>query len=402
LFLFNDILVITKPIITHGTTATLDMKFLVKWVVSLDKLAISGFEDEPTSEPPRHAVVQSFIEQFAQDPVAACKYLVERSNPRVDAVTLASLIFKTPELDRTQIGVLLAGNDRLMRAFVDRFHFSGIRIDDALRMFLLAVRLPGDPTAGETLLRGFAHRYFEANRDIISYSRDIAEDLVLWIMQLNDSLYGMYGFALPNHAITLDLVISAFQSKDPHQLVHPSLLSDIYASLKTARINQALTSSHERKYGRQVEMVPSRLPSKMTYEEWSDEIVLRIPERDGRFQIRLLGEGLEFQPDLLDFGRGREQKFRVRGMSLGTKSILFDRSGANAYVVNAEPRNHADPQGGLRQRGQYPNDHGGAGVYEAHFPGRLCVAYGPQAEVLLLSCRHCDSTQMGGGASKAD
>lgn len=306
------------------------MKFLVKWVVSLDKLVVSGFEEEPTTEPPRHAVVQSFIEQFAEDPVAACKFLVERSNPRVDAVTLASLIFKTPELDRSQIGNLLAGNDRLMRAFLDRFHFSGIRIDDALRMFLLAIRVPAELIAVETLLRGFANRYYEANRDVISYTREIAEDLVLWMMQLNDSMYGICSDALPNHAITLDLVISAFQPKDPQHLVHPSLLSDIYTSLTTARIDQALSPDQETKYGRQVTMVPSRLPSKLTYDTWSEEIAIQIPERDDKFQLRLHGQGLEFEPELLDFGRGREQKFRVRGSSLGTKSILFDRCGPNA------------------------------------------------------------------------
>lgn len=311
-------------------TATLDMKFHVKSIVSLDKLYVSGFEDEAIREPPRHAVVQSFIEQFAEDPVTACKYLVERSHPRVDAVTLASLIFKTPELDRTQIGLLLSGNDRLMRAFIDRFHFSGVRIDNALRMFLLAVRLPSDPTAAETLLRGFAHRYFEANRDIISYSRELAEDLVLWIMQLNDTLYGMYGFALPNHAITFDIVILAFQSKDPHSLVHPSLLSDIYASLQSSRVDQALSADEEKERGREIHMSPAKLPSKMTYNTWSEEITIGIEEKDGDFQIRLLGEGLEFEPALLDFTNGREQKFRVKGLSLGTKSILFDRIGSNA------------------------------------------------------------------------
>lgn len=332
LFLFNDILVITKPLITQGVTATLDMKFIVKSIVSLDKLQISGFDDEATTEPPRHAVVQRFIEQFAEDPNAACKYLVERSNPRVDAITLASLIFKTPELDRSQIGKLLAGNDRLMRAFIDRFHFSGVRIDDALRMFLLAVRLPSDPTAAETLLRGFAHRYFEANRDIISFSRELAEDLVLWIMQINDTLYGMYGFALPNHAITLDVVISAFQSKDPHQLVHPSLLSDIYESLQDASVDQALTTEEEKEHGRQVEMVPSKLPSKLTYNSWSDVIKVQIPTNDEGFRIKLAGEGLEFDPPLLDFAKSRDQSFRVKGVALGTKSILFDRAGPNAYV----------------------------------------------------------------------
>ena len=277
-------------------------------------------------------MVLSFIEKFSQDPVAACKYLVERSNPRVDPATLASLIFKTPELDRTQIGHLLSGNDRLMRAFTDRFHFHGMRIDNALRMFLLAVRLPGDATAAEVLLRGFAHRYFEANKDIVSYSRDLTEDLVLWIMQLNDTLYGMYGFALPNHAINLDIVISAFQSKDPHGLVHPSLLSDVYTSLKESCVDQALSSHEEWEYGRGIKMLPAKLPSKITYNTWSDEVTIEIKERDEDFRIRLIGEGLEFQPPVLEFAGGRLQKFRVKGLSLGTKSIIFDRAGPNACV----------------------------------------------------------------------
>jgi hypothetical protein len=330
LFLFNDLLVIAKPVIAHGVVANLDSKFTVKSIVPLDKLQITGFEDETTTEPPKHAVVQSFIEQFSQDPTAACKYLVERSNPRVDAATLASLIFKTAELDRSQIGLLLAGNDRLMRAYIDRFHFSGIRIDDALRMLLLAVRLPSDPNAAEMLLRGFAHRYFEANSEIISFSRDLAEDLTLWIMQLNDTLYGMYGFALPNHAITADVVIAAFQSKDPHGLVHPSLLSDIYSSLQQAPLDQALSTEEEKTYGRDVEMVPSKMPGKLTYNTWSDVMKVRIPLADADFTLKLVGEGLEFDPPILDFAESREQAFRVRGTSLGPKSILFDRSGRNA------------------------------------------------------------------------
>ena len=308
------------------------MKFQVKSIVPLDKLQISGFDEESKFEAPRHAVVQNFIEQFAEDPLAACKYLVERSNPRVDAVTLASLIFKTSELDRCQVGSLLSGNETLMKAYIDRFHFSGVRIDNALRMFLLAVRLPENAAAAEPLLRGFAHRYFEANKDIISYSRELAEDLVLWTMQLNDTLYGMYGFALPNPAITLEIVISAFQSNDKHNMVHQSLLSDIYASLKDSCIDQALLTAEEKEYGRVITMTPSRLPSKLTYNQWSDEITISIAKKDEDFAIRLLGEGLHFEPDFLDFAEGKERKFRVKGLTLGTKSILFARAGPNAYV----------------------------------------------------------------------
>ena len=321
---------ITKPLIDQGVTVSLDMKFIVKSVVSLDKLQISGFGEEPSAEPPRHAVVQNFIGQFAQDPVAACKYLVDRSNPRVDAVTLASLIFKTSELDRAQIGVLLASNERLMKAFIDRFHFEGMRIDDALRMFLLAIRLPTDPAAGETFLRGFAHRYFEANQENLSFPRELTVDLVLWIMQLNDTLYGMYGFARPNHAVTPDLFVSAFQSKDPHGSVRSQLLSSIYESVHAARLDQAFITEQEEKLGREVVTMPARLPSKLTYDTWSDVITVRIPAPDAQFKIELLGAGLEFDPPVLDFAKSNERSFKVKGVSLGAKSILFDRVGRNA------------------------------------------------------------------------
>jgi Sec7-like guanine-nucleotide exchange factor len=212
LFLFNDILVITKPLITSGINATLDMKFVVKSVVSLDKLHVHGFAEESTSVPERSAVIAEFIERFARDPHTACRILVERNRWKDDAANLASVIFKTAELDKTQIGVLLSENEPLMRAFIDLFHFTGVRIDDALRMFLLSLRLPGDPIAAERLLRGLAYRYSDANKGIVSFDRDLAAEVVLSIMQLDDSLHGgQFGFALRNPALRPDIFISALQ-----------------------------------------------------------------------------------------------------------------------------------------------------------------------------------------------
>ncbi|WWD18401.1 hypothetical protein CI109_102851 [Kwoniella shandongensis] len=331
LFLFNDILVITKPIITHGISATLDMKFVVKSIVSLDKLAISGFSEEPTTEPERHPVVTNFIERFAEDSTEACDYLVERSRPKVDLPTLASLIFKTPELDKTQVGNLLASHETLMKGFIDRLHLVGEKIHQSLRMFLLSLRLPTEPTACETLLRGFAYRYIDANRNIVSYHAELATDLVLAIMQFNDALYGTFGFALPNHAINRETFITAFQSKDPKGLVPVDLLAEIYESVRSAPLVQAL-SSDESSLERGIIVTPSRIPTKLTYNVWSDTISVRIQAPDAQFQIRLLGEGLEFDPPVLDFTTSHEISFRTRGVTLGPKSLLFDRVGSNAAL----------------------------------------------------------------------
>ncbi|WVQ72844.1 hypothetical protein IAR50_002405 [Cryptococcus sp. DSM 104548] len=334
LFLFNDLLVIAKPLITHGIHATLDMKFLVKNIVSLDQLSIiSGSMDEASlsTEPERHPVVDGFIKRFAQDPEEACRYLVERSQPKVDSVTLASLIFKTPELDKGQVGKVLAGDAKLAKAFVDRFHFTAVRIDDALRMLLLSIRLPTDPIACENLLRQFADGYYEANREYVPYTRDLTFELVMAIMSFNDALYSTFGFALPNHAITRETFISAFRSKDPRGLVGDQILWDVYSSIRSMRLVQAL-ASHEYRLERQVAITPSRLPSKLTYGVWSERIYVSIPAADPMFRIKLLGEGLEFDPPVLDFAASSEESFRVKGTSLGSKSLLFDRVGSNAAL----------------------------------------------------------------------
>ncbi|WVR06285.1 hypothetical protein IAU60_003315 [Kwoniella sp. DSM 27419] len=334
LFLFNDILVIAKPIISHGIYATLDMKFLVKSIVSLDKLVVSGFTEEPTVEPERHPVVIHFIKRFAENPVSACAYLVERSSPKVDPVTLASLIFKTPELDKTQVGHLLADNEKLMKAFIDRFHFTGVRIDEAFRMFLLSIRLPTEATACESLLRGFAYRYFDANHKLIPFDRDLASDLVLAIMQFNDSLYGTFGFAMPNSAITQETFISAFKSKDPRGLVPVDLLTQIYDSIQMTPLVQALDSAQAH-LGKNVQVTPARLPTKLTYNVWSEPMTIALPATDDQFRIKLMGEGLEFDPAVLDFANESSLSFRVKGTSLGTKSLLFDRMGSNAALYGS-------------------------------------------------------------------
>lgn len=305
------------------------MKYLVKSVVPLDQVHVSEIDPEPSSEPPHHAVVEAFIQKFADDALAACRYLVDRSTVRFDAITLASLLYKTPELDKSQLGRLLASNEKLLRAYVDRFKFTGIRIDEALRVFLLSLRMPHDPNDSENLLRGFAHRYFDANRNHVSFDRDLAAELVLATIQLNDALYGTFGFALPNHAITKDIFISAFHSKDPRSLVPDDLLGRIYSSITSQPLAQSL-GTHQLAQAREVLITPSRYQTKLTYGVWSDLIDVSIPRPDPTFRVKLRGQGVEFDPPLLDFADGATQSFRVRGTSLGTKSALFVRQGRNA------------------------------------------------------------------------
>ena len=331
MFLFNDLLVITKPLITHGVTATLDMKFIVKSIVPLDKLRIHDlvFDSSPVEKRPKQEVAH-FVQDFATNPTLACKKLVEESFPKPNVVGLASLLWETPALDKLQLGNLLAGNGRILRAFVARYNFAALEIDEALRIFLLSIRLPDHSAASEALLRGFARGYFEANRDRLSFTRELTEEIVLWIMRTNDTLYGMYGFALPNPSVSPTSALMAFQPNDLHGMVAPSFLSAVYSSLKDAPVLQALSPEKEKKFSREVVLEPKVLPSRLTYNAWSEPITVWIPEPDEAFQIRLVGDGLEFDPPVLDFKRTERQSFRVKGRSLGSSTILFDRISENA------------------------------------------------------------------------
>lgn len=334
MFLFNDILVITKPLIEGGTTANLDMKFVVKSVVSLEKITISGINDEPTTEPAPHPVVQQFIRDFAKDAVAATRALVDNSSSKIDSTLLASLLFRTPELDKAQLGVLLAKDEGALRAFIARFHFEGMRIDEALRMFLLAVRLPTDIGQAEILLRSFANGYYAANEDAVEYNGILANELVLSTLELNDMLYSTFGFAFPNHAISRDTFISAFRAKDRNHLVSDDLLESIFSSVRASKLVQAL-AAHEVHLSRPVTFTPARLPSRLFSNEWSDKITITLPRADADFKIRLSGAGLEFEPPMLDFSHAAEQSFRIRGVQLGSKSFHFERIGTNAPIYSA-------------------------------------------------------------------
>jgi hypothetical protein len=307
------------------------MQYIVKSIVPLDQLHVSGFESESTIEPERHAVIDQFIDSFAIDPVQACRYLMSQSNRKIDNAILASLIFQTPELDRTQLGNLLSSNEKLAKAFVDKFNFIGIRIDNALRMFLLSLRMPSDPNASEQLLKAFAEQYHHVNQDHVAFGEELTSALVLAMIQLNDALYDTFGFALPNHAITQEIFVSAFRSNDPDRLVSDSLLADVYTSIRASALVQAL-ATHEKGQAREVGLSPAGLPPKLTYDVWSERIYVSIPAADPSFKIRLHGDGLAFDPPILDFSSSSEESFRVKGTSLGTKTVLFDRVGSNAYA----------------------------------------------------------------------
>ncbi|KAJ6499970.1 hypothetical protein C8R47DRAFT_1008806 [Mycena vitilis] len=361
LFLFSDILVIAKPVVqdqdniidTYKPTP-MDRKFVVKSVVLLNQLRFNA--DRTDMQPktsnystaPRNPLIRTFVHQFSKDTDHAITSLLSKSGTPDDPIILGQLLFKTLDLDRARLGDYLSRRTSkvVLKAYVDSFRFVGVRVDKALRAFLLSLNVPSkvvyNVTALDYMLDAFASRWYEANARIVAYDKDLAGRLVRALVQLNDFLHG--GIAqepgptgFPTRVITGRDFIDAFRRYDPRYLVSDELLEDLFDSIREERLSQARLSSNGGASSDIPIMIKRPLPTRLTYKVQSDPIILRIQQADPDLTIQLFGQDLVFDPPLLTFARSSEASFRVTGTSLGSKAMIMCRSGPNALKYSGLP-----------------------------------------------------------------
>ncbi|KZS98240.1 hypothetical protein SISNIDRAFT_492609 [Sistotremastrum niveocremeum HHB9708] len=351
LFLFSDILVIAKPVkedlassvIRDGPKPPLDTSVIVKHVVRLDRLQMvtgRSADRDPSvlqNDPRVRELVQTF--KFNSDR-AVNTFLRGRDDP----VGFGSLLFSVQDLDKTQLGYYLSRRQAkaALKAFIDGFGFTGIRIDQALRVFLMSIRLPSMQNLMDNLITGFAGRWYEANAQLVSFDRDLATSLVKAIIHLNDVLHTAQThdptFMAPITVTARDF-IEAFRPYDTRNLVPDDMLERIYGSIYREKLVQALDSLTAHRSA--PISVKQPLPDRLTYRAESAPITIRIPHPDPDFCIQLLGHDLLFDPPILDFSRSAEASFKVTGTALGTKSMIMSRSGANAAYYTGLPLSKA-------------------------------------------------------------
>ncbi|KAJ7703117.1 hypothetical protein B0H17DRAFT_975117 [Mycena rosella] len=352
LFLFSDILVIAKPVVqdqdnlidTYKPTP-MDRKFVVKSVVLLNQLRFNADRTDVQpktsnySSAPRNPMIRTFVHQFSKDIDHAITSLLSKSGTPDDPIVLGQLLFKTLDLDRARLGDYLSRRTSkvVLKAYVDSFRFVGVRVDKALRAFLLSINVPSksvyNVTALDYLLDAFASRWYEANARIVAYDKDLAIRLVRALVQLNDFLHGGISqetgpTGYPKRGITSRDFIDAFRRYDQRYLVSDELLEDVFDSIREEKLSQARLSN-----GGPADvciMIKRPLPTRLTYKVQSDPIILRIPQADSDLTIQLFGQDLAFDPPFLTFARSSEASFRVTGTSLGPKTMVMCRSGPNA------------------------------------------------------------------------
>ncbi|KAI0093390.1 hypothetical protein BDY19DRAFT_990034 [Irpex rosettiformis] len=356
LFLFNDLLVIAKPVVPEqdillDTTkpTPMDRKFVVKSVVLLRNVKFNADREDTYSKvasaagPMRHPVIRTFVHQFSKDPDQAIIAFFEKCHCRDDPIALGQLIFRTTDLDRMRLGEYLSRRTSkvVLKAYVDSFGFAGMRIDKALRAFLLSLGVP--PKASlDYLLDAFASRWFEANAGIVAYQKDLAARLVKAIVQLNEVMHGgiaqttgMTGY--PRRSVISRDFVEAFRRFDPRGQVPDEILDKIYAAIRRERLSQARRPTGEVNDHDITIVIKRPIPPRLTYRQQSEPIVLRIPSTDPHLTIQLFGQDLAFEPPELTFVKSPEASFRVTGMSLGPKTVIMRRCGANALAYSGLP-----------------------------------------------------------------
>ena len=357
LFLFSDILIIAKPVISDQDAFVdiykpnpLDRKYIVKNVVMLNQLRFKP--DRHDSEghlssysfSPKTSLLKSFIHNFAKDPDAAIDTLLSKSGSAYDPIALGQLLFKSLDLDRTRHGEFLTrrSSKSILKSYLDSFGFIGIRVDTALRVFLLSINVPARTShynGLEYLLDAFAGRWYEANAKLVDYDKDCAHRLVRAIIQLNELLHGGIASEIGptdhrHREVNTGDFIEAFRRYDPRALVTDRLLEEVYASISEERLSHARGSGDNP----DLPVVMKRaIPARLTWKVQSEPIIFRLPQVDPNFVIKLYGQDLVFHPPVLNFSRSPEASFRVTGLALGSKSMVICRSGQNAIAYSGLP-----------------------------------------------------------------
>ncbi|POV97658.1 hypothetical protein PSTT_14925 [Puccinia striiformis] len=390
LFLFNDLLVITKPVIEYEECKgervpklpiTLKHSFLTKSIVEIKNLrCVCTDQVRRTSTKKHHPQNQSidgelstpehwFQQAFMEDPGRAILSHLQTKGLEDNEIEITNLLITTTDLDKRQLGQYLTSPDRssILKKYLNEMNLSYMRIEDGLRSVLLSIRLPADPLRIERFLEEFGIVWSASNPKIgieASLVTRWATELIVLSEHSHDGLTdtmryvaGFVGF--PNELIKTE---SGFV--DRLLTIHQSLLKDkptstqslsiekleimlkkSFQSVRRDRLVQARASNEDTE---KIDMVvdsndgqePTHvLPSHIIYQIESDLITIKIPAPDPQFGIKLFGSGLTFEPSFLSFSQSSTASFRIKGKALGSRQISFIKIGKRAAHYQGLPLN---------------------------------------------------------------
>uniref|UniRef100_A0A668ASH4 Golgi-specific brefeldin A-resistance guanine nucleotide exchange factor 1 n=1 Tax=Myripristis murdjan TaxID=586833 RepID=A0A668ASH4_9TELE len=177
-------------------------------------------------------------EQFNQKPKKGIQFLQEKgllSNP-MDNNQVAQWLRENPRLDKKMIGEFISDrkNMELLDSFVNTFTFQGLRIDEALRLYLEAFRLPGEAPVIQRLLETFTDNWHKVNGSPFM-TNDAGFALAYAVIMLNTDQHN-HNVRKQNIPMTVEQFKKNLKGVNGNKDFDQDMLEDIYNAIKNEEI----------------------------------------------------------------------------------------------------------------------------------------------------------------------
>ncbi|XP_041364766.1 Golgi-specific brefeldin A-resistance guanine nucleotide exchange factor 1-like isoform X2 [Gigantopelta aegis] len=149
---------------------------------------------------------------------------------------VVSFLKENPKLDKKMIGEYIANkkNKNVLEAFVKSFNFEDIRIDEALRWYLEAFRLPGEAPVISFLMEHFADHWHKMNGEPFA-NADAAFTLSYAVIMLNVDQHN-HNVKKQNTPMTVAEFKKNVSKTNGGQDFDPDMLDDIYQAIRNDEI----------------------------------------------------------------------------------------------------------------------------------------------------------------------
>ncbi|XP_069316634.1 Golgi-specific brefeldin A-resistance guanine nucleotide exchange factor 1 isoform X10 [Eulemur rufifrons] len=221
----------------------------------LEEAGDSGADKKFTRKPPRFScflpdprelieiknkkkLLITGTEQFNQKPKKGIQFLQEKGLLTIpmDNTEVAQWLRENPRLDKKMIGEFVSDrkNIDLLESFVSTFSFQGLRLDEALRLYLEAFRLPGEAPVIQRLLEAFTERWRNCNGSPFANS-DACFALAYAVIMLNTDQHN-HNVRKQNAPMTLEEFRKNLKGVNGGKDFEQDILEDMYHAIKNEEI----------------------------------------------------------------------------------------------------------------------------------------------------------------------
>ena len=343
LFLFSDMLLVAKELKnldSANQNEVMRTYFQVKSVVNLKHMDLRlSRDDDPHEKFMGTPLMARASVKFERNPRKGVQYLIDHNVVSANPVSVAEFLYRNPILNKHGLGRFISASDNheILTAYLTCFDFSGLRLDEALRLFFATFRPPGEAKAMDAVLDAFSAKYHIDNPTILS-SQELTLKLVFGLLMVNAEMHRRDDGYAGRAKISSSDFIARFRTHDTRGELPDETLILMYQSISTEKLGVAPVNEEEEQD--KIKFQVTRIPFRLTMREQSINIAITIPSTDPELSIRIYCHtGLKAIPDVLNFAGSSTATFSLKGSSLGRKGVSFIKSGKTStqYAASSLP-----------------------------------------------------------------